>query len=976
MFLIILFLGFAVTFLVARNIFFATLVFGDRPLVRLSSATILKEYVFNIWHRAAFGESYPSPQGYIFLYLFNQAASYFNDIGLFNLLMNLSFPLSFLTFYLLSKRFCENIWLQLFGATLYLINPVVITYYNFGGFMLCLVFLPLALLFFIDLLEEPTTKNLARATTFISLTMWTFPTLSIIFLSVLFTIAICYLMLSPSKSKFLKSVIPKFFVLILLVIICNAPYFFAQHIYSNSPLYGYEQFDILLDFKFTYRELNLSNFLRLAGNIGSPQVPLGYNDPLNINNEIGLILPLLAFISIFFTKNSQEKKVRIVALLITAFVLAIFTLVLRTIMYSDLSWILRSIPFLWTLRNPFKLQLMFAICIISLFIFSTERIAILFVLFLKKRDLRFTILTFTIIFLALSHVFIYNSSVLSGYMGLDKTYGDLRNLLPDQTLISIVEDSLNWCDEENYRGIILPFDHKTELYVEFVNPLLYPGRLGHHSKVIDVLNNELKTGSDLINLLRLLSIRYVYTNNKWRDTGFQILQPRNLAEIVENFGKKGILYENQSGYSKFIIEPTLPRLYLSNYPIFYSNIETIELINSSIFYFKPVFFEIKYNGCEIDAFDMPVPMIFCSYYMEIPIQGVFDVYAVIYTDKQETTIFYSLDEKGFVNKTIFKSQDPLKYLAKFELKEGVHKLLLATNEREFFMNMDKEFYGEGSYNIGSLLKIENGVLSTLKVYDNFDLNLDFKPVEFGEKSWNGPTIYLAWTNSSYLRLIFHKENCLEIAELTTEGVYHEGVVVKRAEVTPGSWNNLRVIKNNQTLVLYLNGKYLLSFTSPLLKCKGRIGIGSDNSVTYFKDVSISKDIILAVWLFPTESPKDIPITFIQMNPEKYLLQFNQTYNSFVILCLGESYDPFWEAKIDGTVLKTHLNGNVYANSWIIYKTDGCHTIEICYKPNILYRHLLYLDLVTICILVVTSYFPTSILHKLCPLKRKIVIKRR
>jgi hypothetical protein len=562
-------------------------------------------------------------------------------------------------------------------------------------------------------------------------------------------------------------------------------------------------------------------------------------------------------------------------------------------------------------------------------------------------------------------------------MGLDKTYSNLQNLLPDKTLINIVEDSLKWCNEEKYRGIILPFDHNTELYVQFVNPLLYPGRLGLNSKVVDVLDNELKAGSNLTNLLRLLSTKYLYINNAWRNTGFHILQPKNLTEIIENLKKEGITNEDQGEYSKFIIEPALPRLYLSSYPVFYSNIETIELINSSIFYFKPVFFEIKYNGCKIDTFGMPDPMMFCSYDWEMPFQGVFDAYIVTYSDEQEMTIYYSLDGKEFGNKIIFTSQDSLKHLAKFELKEGAHKLLLTTNERDSFMNLDKEFHGEGSWNgEGNLIKIEDGVLLTSKEYDNFDLNLDFKPVEFGQESWNGPDIYFAWTNSSYLRLIFHKENYLELAKSESEGVYYEGVIVKRTEVTPGSWYNLRVIKNNQTLILYLNGEHLLTFTCSLLNGKGRIGVGSDNSITYFKDVTISKDIVAGVWLFPTESPTDIPITVIEMNSEKYLLQFNQTYNSLVILVLDENYDPFWEAIIDGATLKTHLKGNIYANSWVINGTDSTHIIEIYYKPNILYRYLLYLDFATVGVLLIASYFPTSMLHKLHSLWWKIIIKRK
>jgi len=949
-----------VTFLVARQIFFATLAYGDCPLIELSSGNILKEYMFSVWHRAAYGESYPSPQGYLFLYLFSQIASYFKGIDIFNFLMNLSFPLSFLAFYAFSRRFCEGVWSRLFAATLYIINPVVIAYYNFGGFMWSLVFLPLALLSFIDLLEDPAMRNLAKAAVFISLVMWTFPTLSVTFLAVLFAITVCYLTFAPSKLKFLKGVFPKLLLLGLFMLVCNAPYLLAQFIYLNSPAYGFEQFSILRDFKFTYGELTLFNFIRFAGNTGSPQTPLGYNDPLNLTNEVGLIIPVIAFSSVFFARGSQTKKQRVTALLVVVFLLAAFVLALRIMIYSELSWVVRGTPALWTIRNPIKLQLMLAVCMVPLFAFSTERTVVSLIDFFRKKKPKKAVLTFVLVLLALSHVYVYNFFVFNGCMGLDKTYGSLQNITPDKALSRILEDSSRWCVEQNYRGIILPFDHKTEVHVQFTNPLLYTGRLGLESKVVGAIDNELKSDVNLTNLLRLLSTKYVYVNKAWRDTGFHIVQPQSLENVVEGLEKENLLVEDQSEYSKFVIEPVLPRLYLSQYPVFYSNIETIKFVDSSVFSHNPAFFEIKYDGCQTCNFTS-TPTMVRSYSWEMPFSGVFDAYVLVYGEP-ETTVHFSLDEAGFQDKTISTFPRSLKNIGRFELKEGAHRMLLAANQVDSLSNL-KDFHVEGSCSVeGNMVKVENGFLLTANEYDNFDFNVDFKPVKFGEENWQGPNVYFAWADSSYVRLIFHSENYVELAKKTPEG-YIEGIIVKQAILTPGNWYNLRIIKDNQTLVLYLNGEHLLSFTSPLLSGKGRVGVGSDNSVTCFENLAISKDIVAGVWLFPAENPRDVSAAFTEMAPEKYSLQFNQTRSSWSVLVLNENYDPYWEATLDGTVLKNHFRANFYANCWFTNVSQGFHKLEIHYKPNTLYQILLYLSIAAVGITLVAVYIPEILLFR-------------
>lgn len=943
--------AFLVSFSVTRNIVFATLVFGDNPLIKSSSGPTIGEYVFSNWHRAAYGENYPWPLGYLFLYSFVNFAVLFGNFRVFNFLTYFSFPISFISFYMFSKKFCQSVGLRIIAATMYIINPVVISYFVAGGFIWTLVFLPLLISYFLDLLENPNKRNAIKAGVFASLTIWTFPTLLIIAIFSLLVILVSYLLTAQYKLNFLRCrVIPlSFFVLI--IILCNSPFIFAT--YNCSPQYAYSSYDVLSDFQYTYREVTLPNLLRLSGNIGSPQVPLGYLDMRDAKNAIGYIIPAISLASVFWIKKS-ERKLRLNAMLASLIANCFFAIFLKYASFSEMSWIILIMPLLWTLRNPFKVQLMILISIIPLFVFSLEQLASTCLRFLKQKKIKRATLVFAVMLLAVLQVYIYNPFAFNGYMGIDKYAGNLQTLDADKTINNIIQDSLQWYTDGNYRGIIFPFDHKTELHVQFNNPLLYPGRLGLRSEVTDEIDNELKAGSEMANLLSLLSTKYVYVNYEWKETGFHIIQPDNLTRLVENFRKGNITEEYSGEYSKFIIETVLPRLYVSSYPIFYSNIETIKFINNSVFCWKPVFLNINYEGSEIDNLDNSHFVATNSYSLNAPFRGQFDLYVIIYSNKSETTIYYTLDDGEIYGRTVKVAAESLNYLTTLKLDSGFHRLKLATDVST--LSLDKDFTTEGSCKFeGDVIKINDGLMLTSKDYDIFDLDFQFNPIRYGTKTWHGPSVYFAYNGSSYFRLIFHKNGRLELSQKTPTG-YYSGIIVKSANVIPG-WNNLRVIKDKETLIVYLNGKHLMSFSNPSLNASGRIGLRSEESITYFKNVVIRTNIIAGIWLFPIESAKNTQVLSVEMNVDKYLLQFNQSEESLIAVCLGENYDSGWEARIDGEILKNHQKANLYANSWFTNISKGVHRVEIYYKNSAVYKSLLYVSVICLGILFIVAYLP-------------------
>lgn len=358
-----------ITIAVARNLLFTNFVFGDNPLVTPASSTVIGEYIFDAWHPAAFGGDFSSPVGYVLLYAFSSIASLLKSESVFAILMNLSIPLGFLSFYVFCRKFTDGFWPAVAGAALYIVNPATISYFASGGFPWVLPFLPLAFWGLVDLLETRSLRSLAKAGLFTGLTLWAFPTVVTALLAAYGAVVLSYMFLKGPG--FLRKALPWLAALLLLVLAVNAPFVYSSYLYSQSPQYGYSGSGVLADFRYTYADITLPNLLRLAGNSGSPQVALGYNDAGNVLNEIGYIIPALAIAGVLWAKSSKNRN-RLLSMAASSALVVSFALVLKYVALSDFGWVIGDVPLLWTLRNPIKLQLVLAVCLAPLFAFALE----------------------------------------------------------------------------------------------------------------------------------------------------------------------------------------------------------------------------------------------------------------------------------------------------------------------------------------------------------------------------------------------------------------------------------------------------------------------------------------------------------------------------------------------------------------------------------------------------------------------------
>ncbi len=678
---IILICAFIVSLFLSREVFLKTLVFGDYPLVTLESSSVIEKYVLQGWYPSGYGSNYPVPLAYLFLDAFSQIAAFFGTVQVFNFLMNISFPLSFIAFYYFSGKFCKSLWLRILGSALYLVNPAVITYYNTGGFIWTFVFLPFALSFFMDLLEKQTKRNLAKATVFTALTMWAFPSLSVVLAITFATIAGIYFLYSQPKIPFLKTAVPRILVFLLLIFVLNASFFYAQYRYNQSPSYGLGGESVLNDFKYAYQLMSVDNLLRLGGNLGSPQAPLGYND-FSLTNAVGFILPITALASIFWLWKHKEKKREVAAMLASIAVILALTLFIETLTYTQLNGVITSTSWLWTLRNPLKLQLMLAVCMIPLSIFSLEKIKDFTARFVYRKKYLTSTLALALILLGISQIYVYNAFAFNGYAGIDKTYSPPNSYSPNQNILNILKDASAWSQEGDYRGIILPFDHDTELHVEFNNLLLYPSRLGVTSAIVEQLSNTMNTSSNLVPLLSLLSTKYVYINDAWVDTRFHIINPPDLGNLTESLTKENLAKIVSSNYTRFTVENALPHIYLSNYPVFFSDASDISLLNSSVLSSRPIALQMTEAGLEAENSDSASSSAVKSFEANLPLKGVYDVCVTTKLgDLHEFPINCSIDDETINNDRAILEADKLNHITTISLNEGVHRITVTSSIR-------------------------------------------------------------------------------------------------------------------------------------------------------------------------------------------------------------------------------------------------------------------------------------------------------
>lgn len=107
--------------------------------------------------------------------------------------------------------------------------------------------------------------------------------------------------------------------------------------------------------------------------------------------------------------------------------------------------------------------------------------------------------------------------------------------------------------------------------------------------------------------------------------------------------------------------------------------------------------------------------------------------------------------------------------------------------------------------------------------------------------------------------------------------------------------------------------------------------------------------------------KPASLIYKNINPAEYAVEVDSQKPFFLIL--SESYNPQWEAYINGERIDDHFISNGYSNSWYINRT-GQFEVTLKYAPQAMYDFAKIFSILSLTVLVVIIIFPKVLRRRL------------
>ncbi|MEM4601686.1 MAG: hypothetical protein QW808_02175 [Desulfurococcaceae archaeon] len=917
-------------------------VYGDTPYVTRQASRVLIEYFTNVWHSEALGTNQPWP----FIHLITIPLLHLSkcyEINIYYAMRVIAIFLSQLSFYFFVREISDKFAVKLLSSILYVINPVFIAYYNMGGTLIHWVLLPIYIKFVYEISSgEKDSINKALQVGLL---------LSVLFLaSPMYLVTYILLSLYPFLSYIQRNGVRgmlKLTLIIIVSLVLTSPYIYVSTQYYERSLNELPSV-VLADFKYTYQELSPVKFILLIGNKGSPQPILGYHDS-NIYIDCGSVIALFLFLlgTIGMIKRvligkTKCEEIFIKYIVITSLTFIVTVMLLRLIVYSDLSMLIERIPLLWTLRNPIKLQTGFAL-LYPLFIGyglqellllskgSTKyikihcRISATYVrnkVRLPKVDLLKKIKISSILTIILTCVIFifypitFNLTAFQGDMGLNQTYKYSLEKLYDRELSCL---ALNLNNMGDGRGLIVPFDHKVELYVQFHAPNYYVKRLGEPSFAADWLESILSSGDPVLisNALKLFSIDKVILLNGSTTPYFPIFMPRLSIEELTNVLSSSFDMGKVCSYNMFDIKSALPVAYVANGLLYPSN--TVAFLMTA----NDTFFQKKYALLDMRRIGAIVG------------DG-------IYKEQYEFTPLLS----GLYHFICHNANCYIKIWNSQVAKE----LELLVNRTAQSVNLSKGKYIlevtypaiTGKLGEGTII-LDNKQVQLAMVRGDFHFSASIKIIKEGTFSWESFSLFLRPVRgeTSY-RIIFHTNGRIEVAIIRGTEYIPSLYVREYGENFSGKNLVIKIDKIKSSLVVDINGTSI-HFSLPELSEQVVIEVGSENSVTYLSNASVvSFNNGFPYLLAFTEVHKDLSdeIFILRSKPTKIhviLPKQRERSNEPLIIILNERFTRGW---VPNKGRLEHFKANMFFNGFLVEPIGDIITIS--YATQDMYERLLML----------------------------------
>lgn len=363
-----------------------------------------------------------------------------NDIIAQNVYYISLIPLSFVTMYLLSRKFIPSYIGRYSASLLYALNPITIgEFFNGSAWMNIYVLAPVIILFIVQFLEEERIYILYGLTISILIGL-IYSNLWIIVWSILFPLSSIILvkLIKELRNKNYHCLIRitilfVFISLGLLLLLPSIHYIFFAKETAFRPDSTQSYFN---DIKHNYQLATPANILRMAGNAGSPMDFLGYNE-YNWWTILGFVIPI-------FIIRAADRQLAKDVYLISFLAIILITVIFMFLTNLKLTyWLYEKIPFMFSIRNPKYLMYSFSLAASVLFGLGIHKYIDHFKDY-KKYIAFCTILLFLIIYL---------HPIWNGDMGLNARY--------EYTVPEYYYSTFDYIkkDDEYHRVLWLPYTY-------------------------------------------------------------------------------------------------------------------------------------------------------------------------------------------------------------------------------------------------------------------------------------------------------------------------------------------------------------------------------------------------------------------------------------------------------------------------------------------------------------------------------------
>lgn len=535
---------------ITRNILGEPLVFGDISHITKDSLAYRYTEAFSLWQSSAFGSSslVSFHRFFILLFLFLSGSS---GAGFLFFEVLLPLLLSFFSIYFFLHRCIQTPrYANLLASLVYIVNPVVLATFNLGHSLYPFVFLPWIMYFLVSFFESCRYKEMLMLTIFLALLFNVYTSL---FPSIILFIAVFSgVYLFTRKTKLVHAMLYVKYVVGagVLFFFLMSPYWLSLQ-YARSPVPE----SALGDYHWNYAEATADNIFRLAGNRGSIQQSLGYND-LNWWSMLGLMLPVL----VFYLLLRRDFSPLVYSLLVSSLVIVSILFLFSNYVLGD--FLLTKFPYTATFRNSIKFQIPLAFLYATLLPISISALVPLFTVYTQRWK---RMLMWGAVACFIGAMLIYNWPYLNGYLGLDTR----QSFAPD-TVFENISSWIHANDAGVYRTLIVPYDHRTELHIQNQDPYIYSLKFNIDTSLMRYFNfieGSFNATTELGRLLAPLTIKYVVVNKivTLQDFPFFLKEysPQLLEGILSKQKDMNKIYETDS-FSVYENKAFVPLLYAVN----------------------------------------------------------------------------------------------------------------------------------------------------------------------------------------------------------------------------------------------------------------------------------------------------------------------------------------------------------------------------------------------------------------------------